>query len=183
MKNFNDLYLENQNSKALRAEYQLNEITDRLSGDIRKLISNEDFMKRAEYMLAEKGCFKISHSAMFVNDKIYITTSEYRPSDFVFPRFKHPDTLNANSALVQEKIGSDFINFWAERGVHVSFAYESILFVVESLWDKADEEFKEAELDEAYFNVELFSPDYKFNKASGSVDISQYVSGPFCYIK
>lgn len=183
MKNFNDLYLQNKENKALKAEYQLNEITDKLANDIRGLVFNKEFMKRAEYMLAENGCFRIFHSAMFVNDKIYITTSEYRPADLVFPRYKHPDILNANSSLVQEKIGSDFINFWAERGVHVSFAYENILFVVESLWSKAEEDFEKAELDKVYFNIELFSPEYKFNKESERVNISQYVSGPFCYIK
>lgn len=183
MKNFNDLYLENKKNKALKAEHQSNEIADRLASDIMKLTSNEDFMRRAEHMLAEKGCFKISHSAIVVNDKIYITTSEYRPADIVFPKHKRPNIIDTNSPLVREKFDNEFINFWSERGVYVSFNYGNVIFVVKSFWDEAEERFEDEELDEAYFNTELFSPEHKFNKESELINISQYVSGPFCYIK
>lgn len=183
MKNFNDLYLENKKNKALKVEHQSNEIADRLASDIMKLTSNEDFMRRAEHMLAEKGCFKISHSAIIVNDKIYITTSEYRPADIVFPKHKRPNIIDTNSPLVREKFDNEFMSFWYERGVYISFSYGNVIFVVKSLWDEAEERFEDEELDEAYFNTELFSPEHKFNKESELIDISQYVSGPFCYIK
>lgn len=85
--------------------------------------------------------------------------------------------------MVREKFDNEFMSFWYERGVYISFSYGNVIFVVKSLWDEAEERFEDEELDEAYFNTELFSPEHKFNKESELIDISQYVSGPFCYIK
>lgn len=103
MKNFNDLYLENKKEKTLEKEVQKNMMAERLAGNLKKLMCDNDFMEEAEGLLSDKGYFKILLTAVFANEQIYTAIEDERSTDNYFWRYKAPNILDSSSSLLQEK--------------------------------------------------------------------------------
>lgn len=185
MKNLNELYLKNEEKKANKAKENKNLLIEKLARDIKKLIVIEDLMIMAEEMLIKNGCFKICHSGVIVDDKVYIVaTEDYLDIvDRTLSERTNYEQIEATSEEVQELIGQDFINFWADRGVSVVFYFDSIFFVVNSLWVKIKNQCKkEAEQSKKHHNGVLFPGD-RLGRMSKELDILEYVPRPFCYIE
>lgn len=185
LKNFNELYLENKEKKTNEANYKKNLLIERLVRDIKSLTTNEDFMKEAEEMLIKNGCFKICHSGIVADDKIYILVEKDYPNvaDEISSKRSDYRQLEAASEEVQELIGKEFFNFWSNHGVSVIFCFGNIFLVVNSLWNKINDQYKKEVEQNKGPHKAVFFPEEWLNKISKKLDIVKYVSGPFCYIK
>lgn len=185
LKNFNELYLENKEKKTNEANYKKNLLIERLVRDIKSLTTNEDFMKEAEEMLIENGCFKVCYSCIFADDKVYVLVGKDYSNIADKISSKRVNYLKSGVASeeVQELIGKEFIGFWANHGVSVIFCFGNIFFVVNSLWDKINDQHKKEVEQNKGPHKSVFFPEEWLNKISKKLDIVKYVSGPFCYIK
>lgn len=185
MRNLDELYLENKEKKTNETNRKKNLLVERLARDIKNLTTNKDFMKEAEEMLIEDGCFKICHSGVIIDDKIYIIAGKgyLNISDKILANHANYQQLEAASQQVQELIGKEFIDFWAGYGVCVVFYFNNIFFVVNSLWDKINNQF-EKDLEQIKgSHTALYFPGDRLGRISERLDILKYVSGPFCYIE
>lgn len=185
MKNLNELYLENEEKRVNKANYENGLLIERLARDIKNLTLNERFMKEAEETLIANGCFKICHSGVIVDDNIYTLVGKNysNVADEIFSKQSNYQQLQAASEEVQELIGKEFFNFWADHGVSVIFCFGNIFFVVNSLWDKINNQCKKMIERNKGPHKAVFFPEEWLNKISKKLDIVKYVSGPFCYIE
>lgn len=104
-------------------------------------------------------------------------------ADEIFSKESDYQQLQAASEEVQELIEKEFSNFWANHGVSVIFCFGNIFFVVNSLWDKINDQYKKEVEQNKGPHKTVFFPEERLNKISKKLDIIKYVSGPFCYIK
>ena len=180
MKNFNELYVKNKEEKRIKTEKEHEMLAKRLSNDIKAITLSSNFLLEAESMLSEKGCLKVDHRLICRNNIIYTVTENSKCIATKFSKDTICNQLSLGSDKGQELIGDDFIKFWQDRGVHVIFVFGYMILVVDSLWEKMQNDYKTALSYGSDCKTSFFFPEARIEEMADILDASKYGKSPFC---